>query len=120
MHIRPYQKLIVWQEAHALCIWIYTISKLFPSDEKFRLVHQLCKSAYSVPMNIAEGSGKSSAKERAHFYEIASCSLEELHYQSFLAKSLSLITESDFQKTDEHIQRTSYLLTKLRQSLHKK
>ena len=117
MHIRPYEKLIVWQEAHALCLWIHKLVTKLPSCERYRLIHQMCKSAYSVPMNIAEGCGKKSVAERLHFYEIASCSLEELHYQTRLVRDLSYISSEEFEKTVEHIQRVSYLLTRLRQSI---
>ncbi len=117
MHIRPYEKLVVWQEAHKLCLWIYKNTRHFPSDERFRLVSQMCRSAYSTPMNITEGSSKSSKKERSYFYEIAACSLEELHYQCVLARDLCYMDTSDFSKTDDHIQRVSFLLMKLRQSV---
>lgn len=117
MHIRPYEKLIVWREAHRLCQFVYTITKKFPSDERFRLVNQMCKSAYSVPMNIAEGCGKESFKERGHFYETASCSLEELHYQFVLSRDLGYITIDEFLHADDHVQRVSFLLVRLRQSL---
>ena len=117
MHTRPYEKLIVWKEAHSLCLWIYKLTKQLPSDERFRLVNQMCKCAYSVPMNIAEGGSKQSKKEREHFYEIAACSLEELHYQCFLGKNLKYISQEDYVKADDHIQRISYLLTKLRLAL---
>lgn len=68
-------------------------------------------------MNIAEGCTKRSAKERRHFYEIASCSLEELHYQCVLAKDLLYIDSDAFFKADDHIRRISFLLMKLAASL---
>ncbi len=117
MHTRPYEKLIVWQEAHRLCLAAYAMTAKFPSDERYRLINQVCKSAYSVPMNIAEGSGKSSISERRHYYEIASCSLEELHYQTRLALDLKYITREKFLAIEKHIHRVSYLLTQLRKSL---
>jgi four helix bundle protein len=117
MHVRPYEKLIVWQEAHALCLHIYRLTKAFPQQEQYRLVDQMRRSSFSVPTNIAEGSGKTSKRERSRFYEIAACSLEELHYESRLSKDLLYLTETQFLEIDDHIQRTSYLLTNLRASL---
>ena len=114
---RPYEKLIAWQESFKLCLEIYTLTKKFPSEEKFGLVSQMRRSAYSVPMNIAEGNGKRSGKEKAHFLETALCSLEELHCQRRIALGLSYITEGDFKKADEHIHRVSYLINKLRSSI---
>lgn len=118
MHQRPYEKLIVWKEAHALCLMIYTITKSFPADERFRLVGQMCRSAYGVPMNLAEGNAKHSSKEKARFFETAIGSLEELHYQCKLAKDLSYITQIQFDSIEDQIHKTSYLLNKLYSSIH--
>ena len=111
---RPYQQLIVWQEAHRLCIDVYRVTKSFPSDERFRLVDQLCRAASSVPTNIAEGSARRSHAEQARFYDIAKASLEEVHYHLFLAKDLDYINSEIFALFDDCISRTSYLLVKLR------
>ena len=113
---RPYQRLIAWQEAHKLCLWTYKITKSFPTEERFRLVNQMCRSASSVPTNIAEGNAKRSAKEKAHFFEIALCSLEELHYQCFLSKDLKYLHREQFAEVDDMVKRTSFLITKLRLS----
>lgn len=117
MRKRPFENLIVWQESYALSLWVYEITKKFPSEEKFRLVDQMCRSSYSVPMNIAEGSGKKSHKERERFYETASCSLEELYCQCLFARDLKYISEKEFEKADDHMQRVSFLLMKLRAAL---
>jgi four helix bundle protein len=96
---------------------MYGITTTFPSAEKYRLVDQICRAAYSVPMNIAEGSVKHSTKERYRFYGIAAASLEEVHYQTLLSKDLRYIDEEIFKDVDDRVQRTSYLLSKLRSSL---
>lgn len=114
---KPYEKLIAWQESFKLCLWIYEITKTFPADEKFSLTNQMRRSAQSVPMNIAEGNGKRSAKEKAYFFEIAIGSIDELHCQCRIAQGLHYIDDSIFSKADEHIHRTSYLINKLRSSL---
>jgi four helix bundle protein len=75
------------------------------------------RSSSSIPTNIAEGNVKKSMKERGHFFEISKASLEELHYQCFLSKDLQYISEKVFEELDDHIQRVSYILGKLRESL---
>jgi four helix bundle protein len=117
MHERPYEKLIVWQEAYKLCLSIYKLTCTFPSEEKFALVSQMRRSAYSVPMNIAEGNTKKSAKEKMRFIEIAHASLEELHCELRLSTDLEYIKISDFESYDEAVKRTSFLLTRLSASL---
>lgn len=116
IHQRPYQKLVVWEEAHMLCLWAYKCTEKFPQKELYRLVDQMCRSSSSIPTNIAEGSAKSSKKERARYYEISQGSLEEFHYQCVLSKDLGYITDAEFSKVDDMIQRTSYLLVKLKTS----
>jgi len=118
MHIRPYQKLVVWQEAHTLCLLIYRLTKNFPTCERFRLVDQMCRSSSSISTNIAEGSVMNTKKHRFHFYSIASASLEELHYQCLLSKDIQYISDSEFIALDKQIQRTSFLLMKIKESLH--
>jgi four helix bundle protein len=119
MHIRPYEKIIAWKEAHQLCLRIYQLTTHFPSHERYALVSQMRRSAYSVPMNIAEGNAKRSAKEKERFFEIASASLEELHYQLLLGRDLKYLTQEVFDECDAHIHRTSYLLMRLRASIRK-
>lgn len=117
MHERPYEKLVVWQEAYKLCLFIYKVSKAFPADERFGVTNQMRRAAYSVPMNIAEGNEKRSKKEKEHFLEIAHASLEELHCVSRLSCDLKYLHTQDFQKIDDYIQRISYLLIKLRSAI---
>lgn len=117
MNLRPYQKLIAWNEAHALCLWIYVRTGHFPRHELFQLVSQMRRSAYGIPMNIAEGNSKRSAKEKAHFFESAIASLEELHYQCVLGLDLHYLSDKDFSEAEDRIRRVSYLITKLRSSI---
>ena len=111
---RPYQQLVAWQEAHKLCMWIYAITKKLPPNERFRLVNQMCRSAYSAPTNIAEGNARRSKKDKAHFFEIVLSSLEELHYQCLLSRDMGYIANEEFKIAEDKISRTSYLTHKLR------
>ena len=117
MHIRMYEKLIVWKEAHKLCLRVYEVTVKFPSDEKFGLISQMRRSSYGVPMNTVEGNARRSKKEKVHFIDIAIASLEELHYQCILARDLKYLTVEIFNELDDRIQRVGYLLNKLRSSL---
>ena len=41
----PFEKLRVWQQAHALTLTIYRLSANFPKDEQFGLTSQLRRVA---------------------------------------------------------------------------
>jgi four helix bundle protein len=116
MEERRYQRLVAWQEAYALCLDIYRLSKKFPSEEKFALTSQLRRAASSVVLNTAEGNAKRSSKEKIRFFETALASLDEVHCVCLLAKDLSYCDDEDLVRIGKSIEYVSVLLTKLRAS----
>ncbi len=114
MRKRPYEDLIVWREAHQLCMDVHMLLSHFPSKERFELCSQIHRSAYSVPMNIVEGNMKRSKKERLRFLEYSEGSLEELDYQLLLSRDLKYITVEQFDTMRMKVGKVSYLLTKFR------
>ncbi|MEK7137077.1 MAG: four helix bundle protein [Patescibacteria group bacterium] len=117
MNKRPYQNLIAWKEAHQLCLRVYSLTGEFPSEEKFGLTSQMRRSSYGVPTNIAEGNGRKTKRDRSHFLDIATGSIEELHYQYVLSHDLGYLTTQECEELHDRIQRTGYLIHKLQQSL---
>lgn len=64
-----HEKLHVYQVSLAFNEWV---GKLLPSIEaKAAAKDQLDRSATSIPLNIAEGNGKFSKRDRARFFDIA-------------------------------------------------
>ena len=117
MYIRMHERLVVWQEAYAFCLWIYSITKNFPSDERFGLTDQIRRASSSVPINIAEGNSKRTPKDKRKFIDVAIASLEEVHVVLRLAKDLGYITDAQFQKGDKWVCLIGSMLTKLRASI---
>jgi four helix bundle protein len=114
---RLFEKLAAWRESYSLCLVIYKLVSTFPSEEKFGLISQMQRASASVPINIAEGNCKESLKDRRRFFEISLASLNELYCECLLAKDLGYIPQESFLKAEDHIQRASYLLTKLIRSI---
>ena len=52
-----FEKLRVYQHSMEFVSSIYKHTELLPNDEKFGLVSQIRRSATSIVLNIAEGSG---------------------------------------------------------------
>ena len=69
----------------------------------------MCRSAASIPTNIAEGSARKTLADQSHFYRIA----KELHYQCLLSRDLGFMSDQSFTEADDHIQKISFLLHKL-------
>lgn len=77
--MRDYQKLDVWKKAHLLTVHIYkAIVPEFPLHEKYDLCSQVKRAAYSIPLNIVEGTGRRTEKDFAHFLDNALGSVQEL------------------------------------------
>lgn len=89
-------KLVVFQKSHQLVLTIYNLTKRFPDDERFGLSSQLRRAAASIPSNIAEGRGRGSSKEFIRFLLISRGSLEEVRYQTLLAKDLNYLSLSEY------------------------
>jgi four helix bundle protein len=80
-----FEKLEVWQLARQFNHKVYVASRSFPAEERYALTSQLHRASASVSSNIAEGSGRNSDPDFAHFLEVAYGSLMEVVSQLFLA-----------------------------------
>src|ERR1700753_822369 len=87
-------------------IWV---SK-FPKSEQFDLLSQTKRAAYSIPLNIVEGSGRVTEKDFAHFLDQALGSAHELEYCCLLSKDLSYIEEELYQKINQLINEVKAML----------
>ena len=90
--MRDFRKYKVWEQSHKLTLEIYSVTKKFPSEEKFGLISQMRRACASIPTNIAEGCGKSSEKDFARYLGIAFGSASELEYQILLSRDLNFLS----------------------------
>jgi len=115
-----FHELAVWQKAMDLVERIYSLTKSFPSEEKYSLISQIQRSAVSIPSNIAEGWGRSSTLEYLHFLKIARGSLYELETQIFIAERLKYITDTQTSDLVDKIEIIGKMLNNLIKSLNSK
>ncbi len=73
-----HRQLRVWHLARALVNFIYKLTRALPSEEKYVVIPQLRRAAWSVLNNIAEGHAKLGRKERRRFFDVALGSLAEI------------------------------------------
>lgn len=85
------EDLKIWIKSMELVKLVYTTISNLPSDEKYGLSSQIKRCAISIPSNIAEGAGRNSNKEFAHFLNISNGSAYELQTQLLLTSNLDLI-----------------------------
>ena len=102
--VQDFQSLEIWKKSHSLVLSIYKITENnFPKSEQFALTSQIRRSASSIPTNIAEGCGRRTSKDFAHFIQMAIGSSSEVEYQLILAKDLKYINEETWKSLSQNI-----------------
>lgn len=115
--MKSVEEMDVFKLSHQLVLAIYKITKMFPEDEKFGLVAQMRRAAYSVPMNLAEGANRLNKKEYRQFVGIAKGSAGEVQYQLLLAKDLGYIDPVTYSELRLEYERIGQMLSGLSKAL---
>jgi four helix bundle protein len=111
--MRPHQKLEAWIKALELVIDVYKGTEHFPKEERYGLTSQLRRAAVSIPANIAEGAGRHSKKEFAHFLSNSQGSASELETELIIASRLGYLDKENFAKLTAQLERIGRLITGL-------
>jgi len=101
-----FEKLEVWQLSRKLVQEIYSLTDGFPNEEKYGMVSQIRRAAVSITCNIAEGAGRKTGKDKAHFTQMAFSSLLEVLNLLIVAVDLKFMEEKALEAirpTVEHI-----------------
>ena len=118
--VKSFLDLIVWQKSHSLTLDIYQITNKFQSVEKYGVISQLRRAAYSVPSNIVEGHTRNSSKEFVHFLSIAQGSLNELKYFLILSRDLNFIDLNEYNNLNIKADEISKMLYMMKEKLKSK
>ena len=95
-HVYSFEKLEVWKIGRGIKLELYQITKDFPKEETFHLVSQIRRAASSVTANIAEGSGRATAKDRASYTNMSFSNALELIDHLTTAYDLDYIDEKRY------------------------
>ena len=114
-----FRKVVAWQKGKELTLFVYEITLKFPPEERFAMVSQMRRAAYSIIANVAEGNSKKTYKDRCNFFNIAQASLVELDCFGEIAFELKYINEENYKKLLELVNKTAYLIDRLIKSQKK-
>ena len=118
--VNSYKELIVWQKSIALVSKVYSLTKRFPSDEKFGLTSQLNRASVSIPANIAEGWGRESRKNYVQFLRVSRGSLFELETLLIISQNENFITLEAFKDISIYTDEVSRMLVSMIKKLEVK
>ena len=106
--IFDHEKLTVYRESLKFCGWVGEL--LDRTTAKAAVKDQIDRASTSIPLNIAEGNGKFSNKDRARFFEIARGSALECAACLDVLIVRSMATEEDITPQKELLARVVQML----------
>jgi four helix bundle protein len=115
-----FQDLLAYKKSFELAMDIFTISRTFPSEEKFSLTDQVRRSSRSVSANIAEATRK--RRYEKHFIsKLTDSDAENSETQTWLEFALACgyICKEDFDKLTEKSLEVGKLLNYMMNNLDK-
>ena len=115
--MRDFHNYKVWSKGHQIALSIYKKTKSFPNEELFGLTSQIRRASMSIPFNIAEGCGRKSDAEFAHFLNIAAGSASEVEEELLLSFDLGFLDKESYQLLDNDIKEIKTMLSKLIDSI---
>jgi len=116
--MQDFKQLRLWQLAREFVSDIYKATETFPKHEFHSMVNQLRRASYSIPSNIAEGSGKG-GKEFARYLSIVSGSIKEVECFLILAKDLNYLDNNKFEQLIEKIDIIGKMNNKLMSNINR-
>ncbi|MGB9585897.1 MAG: four helix bundle protein [Anaerolineales bacterium] len=93
-----YETLEIWQLAMKLVEITHSLRKQFPREERYGLWSQLVNAVESTPLLIAEGYGRKTPRDRAHFMDQAIASNLEAKTAYQISVKKGYVTIVQFEK----------------------
>jgi four helix bundle protein len=105
-----FQNLEVYKKAKQIHL---DCKKIAESCTEKHVVDQLKRASFSIPLNIAEGSGKFSPLDRKNYFTIARASVFECVSILDILYSENKISKSDFISLMNHCEQVSKMLFRM-------
>lgn len=107
----------IWHTARAYASLVHSAMVAFPRHEDYGLRAQMSRAVNSVVLNIAEGSGRATAKALDYYLEIAVASVFEVVAASVLALDRRYITEERYRALYDEGERLAKSINSFRATL---
>ncbi|OPZ27159.1 MAG: hypothetical protein BWZ00_01514 [Bacteroidetes bacterium ADurb.BinA174] len=114
-----FKKLDIWNRSVDFVTEIYQLTQMYPKEEIFGLIAQTRRAAVSAPLNISEGSAKSSNKDFARFLEMAIGSLFEVETALVIACKLNYINSDELLDKQTKVNELQRMINGFKDTLEK-
>ena len=111
--MQDYHQLKVWEVSHEFAVGIFRISRSFPKEELYGITSQVRRAAFSIPINIAEGCGRHTSKDYAHFLDMAMGSASEVEEELLILRDIEFLDKKTHAIQEENIKKIKKMIAKL-------
>ena len=111
--MQDYHQLKVWEVSHHFAVGIFRISRSFPKEELYGITSQVRRAAFSIPINIAEGCGRHTSKDFAHFLDMAMGSASEVEEELLILRDIEFLDKKTHTIQEENIKKIKKMIAKL-------
>jgi four helix bundle protein len=118
--VQHYRDLIARQKAMDLVSAVFDATDAFPKRETYSLTDQMCRSAVSIPSNIAAGQAHHGSCEFLHFLRHSRGSLAELETQVLIAERRKYLHQDPVDNLVQRADEPSRILSGLINSVEEK
>lgn len=115
-----FEKLEVYHKSLEFVEEVYSLTKVFPKEERFGLVDQLRRASISIVTNIAEGSGRYHQKDYIQFLRIARASVHECVALLKISLKQQFIKPEDYDELYKKLNELSRMISGLSNAVKKK
>lgn len=96
-----FKNLNVWILSMKTVKEIYSLTKLYPIEERYGLISQMNRAAVSIPTNVAEGLGRNYRKDTIQFLHVSRGSAYELETLLSVAHMINILDEEKYNRANE-------------------
>jgi len=110
--IQRFEDIVAWQKARELVRAVYKVCAEGPLGKDYGLRNQMCRAAVSTMSNIAEGFGRKTHNDFAHFLDVSRGSCTEVQSLLYVALDVEYIPQAVFDRLYEVAAHTISLISK--------
>jgi four helix bundle protein len=110
--INRFEEILAWQKARGLVREIYKLCNGTPIKSDYGMRGQITRAAVSIMSNIAEGFGRRTHNDFAHFLDVARASCMEVQSLLYVALDVEYIPQECFEKLYQAAAETIAMITK--------